>query len=74
MENLASFYCSFYHCSSKNDLTFHDILIRNRKFSIELLVILEFAGRSEKIQEAAQKIKIFEGDIRNKKDRKHILR
>jgi hypothetical protein len=74
VENLASFYCSFYHCSGKNDLTFNDILIRNRKFSIELLVILEFAGRSEKIQEAAQKIKIFEGDIRNKKDRKHILR
>jgi hypothetical protein len=65
MENLASFNCSFYHCSGKNDLTFNDILIRNRKFSIELLVILEFAGRSEKIQEAAQEIKIFEGDIRN---------
>ncbi len=65
MENLASFYCSFYHCSSKNDLTFHDILIRNRKFSIELLVILELASRSEKIQEAAQKIEILEGNIRH---------
>jgi hypothetical protein len=65
MENLASLYCSFYHCSGKNDLTFHDILIRNRKFSIELLVILELASRSEKIQEAAQKIEILEGNIRN---------
>jgi hypothetical protein len=65
VENLASFYCSFYHCSSKNDLTFHDILIRNRKFSIELLVILELASRSEKIQEAAQKIEILEGNIRH---------
>ena len=67
MENLTSLYCSFYHCTGKNDLTFNDILIRNRKFSIKLLVILEFAGRSEKIQEAAQKIKILKVTLETRK-------
>lgn len=65
MKNLTSFNCSFYHSPSKNDFAFNNILIRNRKFSIQLLVIFEFARRSEEIQEAAQKIEIFESDIRD---------
>lgn len=74
MQNLPSLNRSFYHSSSKDNLTLHDILIRNRKFCIEFLIILELACRGEKIQEAAQKIKIFEGHIRDQKDGKNILR
>lgn len=73
MQDLASFYRSFDDSSCQDDLALHNVLVKDREFSVELLVVLKFAGSCEEVEEAAEKVQIFAGHVGDQEDGQDVL-
>lgn len=73
MQHLSSFNRALDDCSSQDKITIDYILVRYGELGAEIFVVLEFAGRSKEVEEAAEEMDVFSCEAGDEEDGEHIL-